>query len=72
MVAGIVNGAIEIIPTNNKEREFLQSIIGMRYDPITDIYAGDNGDTLTYFKKLRLFVSLNQSGTEFDNVSIET
>lgn len=72
MKARLVNGAIDIIPTNLKEREYLQNIIGMRYDPITDISAGENGDTLTYFVKIRIFCQLNQSGMEFDNVSIET
>jgi len=72
MKARLNNGAIDIIPTNNREREYLQSIIGMRFDPISDISAEENGNTLTYFRKLRLFCQINNNGTEFADVSIET
>lgn len=71
MKARLQDGVIEIIPTNIKEKEFLQRIVGMRFDPVTAIMAEDNGITMTDFKKLRLFCQLSNNGTDFDNVSIE-
>lgn len=71
MKARLQDGVIEIIPTNIKEKEFLQRIVGMRFDPVTAITTEEGGIIMTDFIKLRLFCQLVNNGTEFDNVSIE-